>query len=238
LYISKEDISSSFKDYINDLKKVDIELGSDIFNHIMSSKRCASETQLYNNYYQIRFQKVIINYLSEIIGNSDVSIPLVDFGGGTGVLSIFLATLGYQVTIWDVDRLSLDICEKRARKFNVNINIIESTPNLDRYNLLSFFSIREASLNGASISIASKNAIQIFMIDRNEKYLLFKIFNRKYGLTISEIDKVFLESGLALSKRYGTCLMPKEFSYFEPNNIIAYPLFMSSMYFSSYSRIN
>ena len=238
MYIPKEDINSSFKDYINDLKKVDIELGSEMFDHIISSKRCASETQLYNNYYRKRFQKVIINYLSEIIGNSDASIPLVDFGGGTGVLSIFLATLGYQVTIWDVDRLSLDICKKRAHKFNVNINIIESAPSLDQYNLLSFFSIREASLNGASISNASKNAIQIFMIDRNEKYLLFKIFNRKYGLTISEIDKIFLESGLALSKRYGTCLMPKEFSYFEPNNIIAYPLFMSSMYFSSYSRID
>jgi hypothetical protein len=236
--ISKRYLTSLFNDYIINLNNIDLDFGENMFNHIISSKRNASETQLYNKYYNKRFKKIAVDYLFEIISNCHYSIPLVDFGGGTGVLSIFLSIIGYDVFVLDIEKKSLDICNKRAKRFNVNIETVVKLPKFINFNLISFFSIREASLNGASISTISKNANKIFLVDRNERYLIFKLFNRDYGLTINEIDSVFLGLGFTLSKRYGACLMPKYFSFIEPNNIHSYPLFMSSIYFSSYSRIN
>ena len=234
--IIKKNISELFRNYLIELKEIDIELGQETFNHVISQERNASETQLYNNYYTLRFQKIIMKYFSEILKNADMEIPIVDFGGGTGVLSIFLASLGYQVIVWDIDNISLNICKGRAAKLDLDIDVVKNIPKIDHYNLISFFSIRQSALNGASIQCIAKNANNVFMIDTNERYFLHRLFIRKYGLRILEIDEIFLKSGLFLSKRFGACLMPKQFSFFEPERGKEYPLLLSTMYFASYSK--
>jgi ubiquinone/menaquinone biosynthesis C-methylase UbiE len=74
-------------------------------------------------HHHISFFVTIENLLLELPKNKNIQI--LDSGGGTGKYTLYLAKLGYSVTLSDISAKSLDEALKKAKNEKINIQTIQ-----------------------------------------------------------------------------------------------------------------
>jgi SAM-dependent methyltransferase len=164
---------------------------------------------IFSNRYGSAYQQLTLNNLNKIKSLINKNSKIIDFGAGTGRLTIPLAQDGYAITAVDASKEMLTVLTQKAKKLNLNIPIYEKLTSVEykeeRFDLIiSLFTVLSYITSLDDLLFAMKNmwdllnddGIVILDLESIEAYK--ELSNKNAGVILTQQtpnfdDKVCME---------------------------------------------